>query len=427
MNSALPIDPKSAAQLAEKGLRFDLVDTTDVAVFRPWLDADSRGFHATPFSDDTAAQFMAGVADRRTSGVWDDSGADPATPIATVNAWSTPLTVPGERQLDAWAISAVTVASTHRRRGIARELLESELRSAADRNLAVAMLTVSESTIYGRFGFSPAALSADYEIDTRKARFTGVVPDGRVQFVPLTQVREQAPAIIEANRLRTPGDITTWSHLWDRTFGLSTDDKDLAKRIRAIRYDDADGTPQGFALYTLKEHERDFSKHTAVVHSLVTATDDAYAGLFSFLLELDLTTKLVLPLRSVDEPIRWQVADFRAVRATDVRDHLWVRILDVPRALAARDYFASLDLVIEVTDDLGFAAGRFALGDTVEPTTREADVTLSVNELGSLYLGGVSALTLERAGRITGHTEGAVERLDAAFRSPVTPCLSVWF
>jgi len=427
MNSALPIDAQSAAQLAERGLRFDLIDTADTAAFRIWLDAESRGFHAAPFSDDTAAQFMAGIAERRTSGVWDDAGADPATPIATVNSWATALTVPGERELDAWAISAVTVASTHRRRGIARQLLESELRSAVDRNLAVAMLTVSESTIYGRFGFSPAALSADYEIDTRKARFTGPVPTGRVQFVPLEQLRDEAPAIIEANRLRTPGDIATWSHLWDRTFGLSSDDKDLAKRIRAIRYDDAEGTPQGFALYTLTEHERDFSKHTAKVLALVTATDDAYAGLFSYLLELDLTTKLVVPLRSVDEPIRWQVADFRAVRATDVRDHLWVRILDVPKALAARDYFASLDLVIEVTDDLGFAAGRFALGETVEPTTRDADITLSVNELGSLYLGGVSALTLERAGRITGHTEGAVELLDAAFRSPVTPCLSVWF
>jgi len=427
MNSALPIDPTSAAKLAERGLRFDLVDTSDLAVFRPWLDADSRGFHAAPFSDETAEQFMAGTADRRTSGVWDDSGADAKTPVATVNSWATPLTVPGERQIDAWAISSVTVASTHRRRGIARELLESELRSAAQQKLALAMLTVSESTIYGRFGFSPAALSADYEIDTRKARFTGVAPSGRVQFVPLEQVRDEAPAIIEANRLRTPGDIATWSHLWDRTFAISSDDKEFAKRIRAIRYDDASGTPQGFALYTLKEHEHDFSKHTARVHSLVTATDDAYAGLFAFLLELDLTTKLVLPLRSVDEPIRWQVADFRAIRATDVRDHLWVRILDVPAALAARDYFAALDLVIEVTDELGFAAGRYRLGDSIERTDDEPDVTLSVNELGSIYLGGVSALTLERAGRIVGHTEGAVELLDAAFRSPVTPSLSVWF
>jgi len=427
MNSALPIDPQSAAKLAERGLRFDLVDTTDSPTFRAWLDADSRGFHATIFPDDTAAEFMAGTADRRTSGVWDDSGADPATPVATVNSWATALTVPGERQIDGWAISSVTVASTHRRRGIARELLESELRSAANQKLALAMLTVSESTIYGRFGFAPAALSADYEIDTRKAKFTGTSARGRVQFVPFEQLRDEAPEIIERNRLRTPGDIATWSHLWDRTFGISSADKDLPRKIRAIRYDDEAGVAQGFALYVLEENKHDFSQHTARVLSLVTATDDAYAGLFSYLLELDLTTTLVLPLRSVDEPIRWQVADFRAVRATEVRDHLWVRILDVPAALAARDYFASLNLVIEVTDDLGFAAGRFSLGDTIERTTEPADLTLSVNELGSIYLGGVSALTLQRAGRIVEQSEGAVERLDVAFRSPVAPCLSVWF
>ena len=423
-----PIDPASAAALAARGLRFDLVDTSDREQFRRWLDADSRGFHASRFSDETAAQYMDGTADRRTTGVWDDSGADAPTPVATVNSWRAALTVPGEREVDGWAISSVTVASTHRRRGIARALLEAELRNAVADGSPLAMLTVSESTIYGRFGFAPATLSADYEIDTRKARWIGRAATGRVQFVPLRQLREEAPAIIERKRLATPGEITVWSHLWDRTFGLSTDDKALADRIRAIRYDDVDGTPQGYALYTLTENPHDYSKHTANVISLVSVTDDAYAGLWSYLLELDLTTTIKVALRSTDEPLRFSVSDFRAVRSVDVRDHLWIRLLDVPAALSARTYAAPLNLVVEVTDELGFTAGRYQLH--THGTTRVSDdpaLTLSVATLSALYLGGFSALTLQRAGLITEHVPGAVSSLDRAFRSAVTPHLPVWF
>lgn len=406
----------------------DLLDTADRAAFRHWLDADSRGFQGPRFSDETAAQYMDGTAYRRTTGVWDETAADPETPVGTVNSWSTQLTVPGERTVDAWAISSVTVATTHRRRGIARALLEAELRTAVAFEQPIAMLTVSESTIYGRFGFSPATLSADYEIDARRAKWTGPTATGRVHFVALAQLREEAPSIIERTRLARPGEIATWSHLWDRTFGLSTDDKALKDRIRAVRYDDADGVAQGFALYTLEEHPRDYAKHTARVHSLVTVTEDAYAGLWSYLLELDLTTTVAIALRSTDEPLRFSVSDFRSVRSVDVRDHLWLRILDVPTALSARTFGAPLDLVIEVTDDLGFAAGTYQLHRNA--TTRSTDapaLTLSVNELSSLYLGGVSALTLHRAGRITEHVPGAVAALEAAFHSVVRPHLPVWF
>ena len=55
-----------------------------------------------------------------------------------------------------WAISMVTVAATHRRRGIARGLLEGELRAAASAGVPMAGLTVTEATIYGRYGFGPA-------------------------------------------------------------------------------------------------------------------------------------------------------------------------------------------------------------------------------------------------------------------------------
>ena len=432
MSTTPPIDPTSTASLASTGLEFRLVDTADRADFAHWLAADVRGFLGPRMSQEALDSYIPGIADRRTTGVYDPTAAEPAVPVATVNSWQAPLTVPGARDIPAWGISSVTVAPTHRRRGIARALLESELRVAAAQGIPLAMLTVSESTIYSRFGFAPATLTTDLQIDMRRAIWTGPTPTGRVHFVAVEALREQVLPLIEAKRLGTPGEIATWPHLWDRTFGLASDDATTKDKLRGIRYDDAEGVPRGFALYTVDDNDANFSKHNANVVSLVTTTDDAYAGLWSHLLELDLVTRLSVHLRSTDEPLRHQVADFRAVRDIDTRDHLWLRILDVAATLEARSYSAPLDLVVTVTDALDFAAGTYRiLVEDHEATVTRAeaapDLTLSVNELSSIYLGGFSAQTYLRAGRIEEHTPDAAALLDRTFASPVTPHLPVWF
>ena len=65
-----------------------------------------------------------------------------------------------------------------------------------------------------------------------------------------------------------------------------------------------------------------------------------------------------------------------------VSDGMWVRIVDVPAALAARSYAQDGALVLEVSDEfLPDAAGRWRLTvsgttGTVEPTTDPADLQL---------------------------------------------------
>jgi predicted acetyltransferase len=108
-------------------------------------------------------------------------------------------------------------------------------------------------------------------------------------------------------------------------------------------------------------------------------------------------------------------------------DELWLRPIDVPACLTARAYRTEGRIVIEVRDDfLGSAAGRFALdaspqGATCTPTSETADLTLGVAELGSLYLGGVTASTLARAGRVDEHSPGALDRADILFSTNRAP------
>lgn len=425
----LPIDETSRARLAEQDLVLRLVDTADVADHTAWSDAVGRGFlgPATP-ADQTEAR-RAHVHDDRLVGVYDATSAVPAEPVATTHSWPVDLTVPGGRAMRSWAITGVTVSQTHRRRGIARQLVEAELRTATALGLPVAALTVSESTIYARFGFSPAAFARDLTIDTRRVRWTGPAASGRIHHVTPEQLRDTGHAVVARVDAARPGEVAhpVTSIYWLRQIGLGIGD-DNAKNLRLVRHDDADGVAQGFAVYQIVENQADDSQNTLRLHRLVAATTDAYVALWRFVLEMDLVSTVTAGLRPVDEPLRWMIDDFRAVHVDEV-DHLWIRVLDVPAALTARTYWRAGRLVLRVTDDLGHADGTFALDvdqagrATVDATQEAPDATLTVNALGSLLLGGVPARTLVAAGSVSGDAE----RLDGMFHSPVEPCLGTWF
>jgi len=434
-----PADASSAERLADRGLRYDLVPAEDAEAFGGWLRASARGFHDSRPTQQSVDAQRTGLAFERAIGVWDDASPEPLVPVATVASWPSRLTLPGETSVTGWAISDVTVAPTHRRKGVARALLEGELRTAHEQGIPLAMLTVSEATIYGRYGFAPAAMAATWRIDTRRATWTGPTPGGQVRFLSLEQLGEQRRELTERARLRVPGEIEHWDFLWQRKLGAVDDgNKDQGKDLHAVRYDDEDGVTQGFALYRFAEQESGFAAHVLELQYLLAVTDDAYAALWRYLLEMDLVREVTAPLRSVDEPVAWQVSDQRAARKSDEGDHLWVRILDVAAALEARRYRAPGRIALRVSDALGFAAGD-VLVDIAEDGTAKvsaldgevpdgyAELALSAADLGALYLGGVSAGTLVRAGRVTELRPGSADALDGSFRSPITPWLSIWF
>ena len=440
MHHSLPLDPTFSDAIAATGLRLGLVDPGDEVAGAAWVRADLRGFHADDVEHSDAVDQLRAFAERRMTGVYDDGAATPDIPVATVSSWVTSLSLPGadapgSASIDAWAISSVTVSPTHRRRGVARALLEGELRTAVAGGLPLAALTVSEATIYRRFGFACAALAADLAIDTRRAKWTGPTARGRVQFVERAALRAQVDDIERRARRGIPGEVDRWDRRWDSFFGLTPETKKELEGLRSVRYDDEHGVAQGFALYKLKADDHDYSAHTVTVTEFVAVTDDAYAGLWRFLLELDLVTEVRASLRSVDEPLRWMIADARALRTTAISDHLWLRVLDVVATLSARHYSAPGSVAFDVTDELGYAGGRYVL--TVGPdgvgavvrsddAAAEASVALDVAELGALLLGGISAVTLRAAGRIHTTTDAAT-LVDRIFHSPVPPRLGIWF
>lgn len=426
----VPVDPVSAGRLAAKNLEYRLVDNGSDADTEAFLRAEARGFlDADPTPEQIVAD-RATLVTRRNVGVFEQDAPEGALPVATVNSWVTPLTIPGG-EVDMWAISAVTVSGTHRRRGIARNLLEGELRAAADAGIPLAGLTVSEATIYERYGFASAIPAAKVSIDAPRAGWNGPATDGRIEYIERESLQSDLSALHEEARTQRAGQIAGWDARWERIAGLSVGHT-APRAVRGVRYVDADGAVRGAMAYSLKEVAGSF-RADMEIHHLASTTTDALAALWRFALQHDLVSKVVVDLRPVDDPITWLVTDQRGVELTP-HDHGWLRILDVPAVLTARSYRAPLDLVLRVDDALGFAGGVWRLttdADGAAAVVRldgdvEADVELAVGALSAIYAGGVSAVRLRAAGRLRASAETAAA-LDDAFRTSDAPLLGIWY
>jgi ribosomal protein S18 acetylase RimI-like enzyme len=103
-----------------------------------------------------------------------------------------------------------------------------------------------------------------------------------------------------------------------------------------------------------------------------------------------------------------------------VNDFLWVRINDVPEVLGARAYTADADFVLEVSDPLDLAGGRFLLQilegiGKCMPHDGPPDIEIGLADLATVYMGAHRASQLLRTDRITELRPGALQELDATF------------
>lgn len=425
-----PVDLLSTQALTATGLRARLVDVGNEAEVSEWVRADFRGFHHGNPSQETVAEFRKDLAQVRTVGVYDPNAAN-GWPVGTVASWVTDLTLPGGTRLASWAISSVTVAPTHRRRGMATALLEGELRTARAAGVPLAILTVSESVIYGRWGFGPATFATSWSVDTKRVRWVGGATPGTLSFTNPDEYANTANRVITKIMTERHGEIDTRVRpMAQRRLFVPLSGDEYPERHRLVRYDSPTGEPEGFINYMVEERP-DYTQHRVTVEYLAATSDRALRALWRYVLELDLVSEVRVALRGVDEPVHALVSDVRGAKVTGVEDHLWVRILDVPAVLSARRYEADDTLVFEVTDEQEFTTGRYRLTvtegvSTVEATDAEADATLAVSTLGSLVLGHRWAHQLALAEKIVA-VPSVVDRIDRLFGTAVPPRLSTWF
>jgi predicted acetyltransferase len=405
------------------------------AATRTWLEAESRGFHESRMTAEAVDRAAVDIAadGRRLTGAYTMSVPESAlgteVPVATFAVYEHTLNVGGAELLPAHLIAGVTVRPTHRRRGLLRRLMTDDLAAAHAAGHALAALTVSEATIYRRFGFG-TAYAVESVVVPAGQRFRLTVPTtGRCELIDAHDLVSIAPRVFSVFHARTPGSVDRQHAYWRRSAGLAGPDGEADPSVRAAVHYGEDGAIDGYVAYRV--HEGDRTTELEVI-DLVAANDGAYLGLWQLLGSMDLVDSVRFDSAPADDPLRWALADWRAVRTTGRSDRLWIRLLDVVTAFEARGYLpgAEGEVVVEVTDDLGFAAGRYRIrvADGRARVTRgepaEPDLELEAWVLGSLYLGAVDARTLASAGRIAERTTGAVDRL-AALLTPVRPVYGV--
>ena len=324
-------------------------------------------------------------------------------------------------------VTAVSVRPDQRRRGVLRTMMQRLLDDAVAAEEPVAALFASEGTIYGRFGFGPAAPAQGLRID-RAALATVAGDPGLVQLVDADRARTLIPPIAAAHARQRGGMVQrddAWYAMWLDHHRDKDPDGAHAARWHAVVPD------RGYAVFRASEgtwsHRRPDGSLKVV--EMMALDDEAAAALWAFIASVDLITRVEAPYRPIDDPLRFMVANEAAV---DVRAGmpLWLRLVDLPGALTSRGYDVHDRLVLDVTDDqLPANTGRWALeaspdGATCEATDGPADVVLPTTTLATLVLGGYRATMLADAGRLPGTDAGVVRRLDRLFdvaRAPWTP------
>jgi len=402
------------------------VRTIDPSELPDWLVCMGAGFF-NDFADGFADYFAGEVDFARTWAALDDGHV-----VGTLRSFATEFTVPGPRRVPVSALTNVTVLPTHRRAGLLTAMITGDLAAAVARGEHLGILISSEYPIYGRFGYGPAVESASYAIDRASVHFRRP-PRGRVEHVDAATARRQAPAVYERFRTVQPGSIERGPGWWDRELRqVEVPGRTPEKSYWAL-HRSPEGAVEGYLRYRGTQNWDNMRpRGTLLVEDLCATTSAAYECLWRHACEMDLMSSVEAKTRSVSEPLGFLLADARAVQQTERHDFVWVRLLDVEASLSARGYAVEGRLVIEVADPLGFAAGRYVLeggpaGAECRRSDEAADLTLPVEALGSIYLGGTSVHALAEAGRIEEDRPGALALAAALFSSYRAPWCATWF
>ncbi|MFD7163979.1 GNAT family N-acetyltransferase [Streptomyces violascens] len=350
--------------------------------------------------------------------------------VGTYRSSAQELTVPGGAFLPAAAISKVSVAGTHRRRGLLGQMVDKDLRDAVERDVPIVVLDAAQYPLYGRFGFGPATSMAWFEIDVHRAGLDRRHTDDaqHIELVDRDTYFKLVPEAYERFRTRQPGALRRDPQWWADVTGQGREPgSSWTEPFYAVHRDEDTGQVDGLMCFTAEETWDAMLPRTPLhVRDLVGLSPTAERALVRYAVTADWVSTVQLPYRAPDTLAPQWLGDPRAARITAMSDYMWLRILDARRALSARTYATEGSLVLRIDDPAGHADGTWRLeggpdGATCLPTARPVDITLHVRDLACLYLGDESATRLAQLGRVREEREGALARADAMFRTGRRP------
>jgi len=364
----------------------------------------------------------------RQLGAWEDGAC-----VGSAGVFTFEMSVPGG-SLPCAGVTWVGVLPTHRRRGVLTALMTEQLRRIRERGEPLAALWASEAPIYGRFGYGLATEQwVSFEIErAHGAMRSHAGARGRPRLVSREEALATWPAVWEAARAQRAG-LHSRTAAWWEEMALPAEESVAPDSSRSFFVSlEEDGATIGYVRYRVRrEWAEGLPAGDVEVVELVGVDGGAEAALWEYVFGVDLVHRVKATMRPLDDALLHLLEDARRLARRPV-DALWCRVMDTAAALEGRRYAVEGRVVVEVVDDFeGYAAGRFVLeggpdGGRCRPSSESAEITLGAEELGALYFGQTSALSLWRAGRIEAD-EAAVRRLERLFRwSPEPWSPEIW-
>jgi predicted acetyltransferase len=347
--------------------------------------------------------------------------------VGTAGALSLDLTIPGGVVPSA-GVTIVGVHPTHRRRGILRRMMRFQLDQVRDRGEATAILWASEGSIYQRFGYGLATTLTRLSIERERSAFRRPhEPAGTIRFVEVDEAKRLFPPVYDAIAPHRPGFFARTPAFWD---GEVFHDPEHWRRGAGAAFHvvhEVDGEVDGYARYRIREgSEGDGPRSSVVLTEKMAIGPVADLDLWRFLLGIDLMSGLEAWNVAPDDPIMLNALEPRRL-GIGLADALWLRVVDLPAALAQRRYATTGRLVLDVTDEFcPWNAGRWALSveggmPLVERSADAPDLGCDVTDLAAAYLGAFGFARLADAGRVRELQPGGVARADALFRTGRPP------
>lgn len=330
------------------------------------------------------------------------------------------MTFPGHGAAPVAAVTWVGVRPDQQRRGILREVMTRQLHGLhAGAGESIAILTASEAAIYGRFGYGLATLRTSLEIPAP----TALRPDLAVERVVESELSAALPRMKVIHQWVSSGTVgyldredAVWNHLFSEHPFVQ---KDRGPRRIALH-------PDGYVTYRIAQAWTDRGPDsTLTIGELCAMTPVARASLWQHVLRYPLVRKVLYPMAWVDEPLPEMLTDPRAL-GSDIGDHIWLRLVDLPRAIGLRTYSVPASVIVRVVDTFcpwNDGVWQLALGPeggTAEPSDLPAEIEAGVADLGAAFLGGTRIARLAAAGRITGDPD-AIALLDSAMGTALRP------
>lgn len=405
--------------LLPTGLAFRRVTDDEL---RAANDIFRGALHYKPASDEFWAAIAKAFTADRTFGAYDGDRV-----IGTATSIESSLTVPGGAMLPAAAVTGVGVRSDYRRRGALTGMMRAQLEDCAARGDVLAILHASEPGIYGRFGYGLATLVRNVRVRSQRAVMRPEVPvAGTVRILDKDEIVPVLSAAYPAIQSTRVGYMSRSPQWWVLGYERRLIDEYLLVAAHVTPGGDVDG----WVAYRPTDDDSDDPRANSSLHVLdFQAADQGVANdLWRHLIGVDLIDEVVVYFRPMDDPIEEMLVDAYAVRS-ERDDELWLRLVDVPTALAGRTYGTAEPVVLEVVDPLLPAnSGRYRVGPHGMERTEDAPaLTMPVEVLGKLYLGAFQASTLAAIGQITVTDPTALPAADRLFAVDRPACNGTMF